>query len=168
MDLTLGEKVSTEYITWRRDNGFHFSPKGKNVHWMDNCAWGVKRMKLSGKGDSEVLKNHLQEMISVDYSGVKRQKRQNRERWRGFNRQLWQSPCSFSPYSCSCSLIPDDDKIFQLFLFFACTAQPSSCRSFFQRRIQTIKMITTITIITKHYCIVVVRVATTNWKISNG
>ena len=32
MDLTTGEKVFTEIITCRRNNGFHFSPKGKNIH----------------------------------------------------------------------------------------------------------------------------------------
>ena len=42
MDLTLGEKLFTEIITWRHNNGFHFSPKGKNVCSTDNCAWGVK------------------------------------------------------------------------------------------------------------------------------
>ena len=42
MDLTLGEELFTEIITWRHNNGFHFSPKGKNVCSTDNCAWGVK------------------------------------------------------------------------------------------------------------------------------
>ena len=41
------EKVFTEIITWRRNNDFHFSPKGKNVHWMDNCAWGVKLISMT-------------------------------------------------------------------------------------------------------------------------
>ena len=31
-----------EVIAGRRHNGFHFSPKGKNVQKLDNCPWGVK------------------------------------------------------------------------------------------------------------------------------
>ena len=42
MDLTLEEKLFMEIITWRHNNGFHFSPKGKNVCSTDNCPWGVK------------------------------------------------------------------------------------------------------------------------------
>ena len=44
MVVILGEKVFTEIITWRRDNGFHFSPKGKNVPRGDNCHSGVKKV----------------------------------------------------------------------------------------------------------------------------
>ena len=46
MAFISGEKVFTKIITWGRNNGFHFSPKGKNVHWTDNCARGVKALSV--------------------------------------------------------------------------------------------------------------------------
>ena len=41
MVLISGEKVRVQIITWRRDNGFHFSPKGKNDVQNAICAPGV-------------------------------------------------------------------------------------------------------------------------------
>ena len=42
MVVILGEKVFTDIITCRRDNGFHFSPKGKNGVQNAIGPWGVK------------------------------------------------------------------------------------------------------------------------------
>ena len=42
IDLITGEKVLTEIITKRRDNDFHFRPKGKNGVQNAICAPGVK------------------------------------------------------------------------------------------------------------------------------
>ena len=37
-----GKKVFTEVIKWRRNKGFHFSPKGKNGIWNAVDPLGVK------------------------------------------------------------------------------------------------------------------------------
>ena len=42
MVLISGEKVFVQIITWHRNNGLHFSPKGKNGVQNAICAPGVK------------------------------------------------------------------------------------------------------------------------------
>ena len=46
MVLISGEKVVTEIITWRRNNDFHFSPKGKNGVQNAICPPGVNCISL--------------------------------------------------------------------------------------------------------------------------
>ena len=46
MVLISGVKVCVQIITWRRNNGFHFSPKGKNGVQNAICAPGVKIVYL--------------------------------------------------------------------------------------------------------------------------
>jgi len=46
MVFILGVKSFEEIITWCCDNGFHFSPKGKNGAQNAICAPGVKKLFL--------------------------------------------------------------------------------------------------------------------------
>ena len=56
MVLISGEKVFTKIITWRRNNGFHFSPKGKNGVQNAICAPGVKDTSIIPKFEPYLLK----------------------------------------------------------------------------------------------------------------
>ena len=56
MVLISGKKVLTEIITCRRDNGFHFSPKGKNGLQNAICAPGVKLLTNLFSYSSKVLR----------------------------------------------------------------------------------------------------------------
>ena len=46
MVLISGDKIFTKVITWRRNNDFHFSPKGKNGAQNAICPSGVKTQIL--------------------------------------------------------------------------------------------------------------------------
>ena len=48
MVLISGEKLVTEIITWRRNNDFHFSPKGKNGVQNAICPPGVNFGYIKG------------------------------------------------------------------------------------------------------------------------
>ena len=58
MVVISSEKVFTEIIAWRRDNGFHFSPKGKNGAQNAICAPGIKiQSRIYKIFISRILKN---------------------------------------------------------------------------------------------------------------